>query len=75
MYGEGTESDAVPHSLVLEVGDERFESAGQDVFDCLLSLRQELEERGLQIRVNGACVDVWPSPMSRSMGGGAPPIA
>jgi len=69
-YGAGTESDAAPHSLVLEVGGERFERAGEDVFDCLLSIRQELEERGMQIHVNGACVDVWPSPMSRSMGGG-----
>jgi len=70
ICGEGTDSEAAPHSLALEIGDERFESAGDDVFDCLLSIRQRLEGLGLQICVNGACIEVWPSPMSRSMGGG-----
>ncbi len=70
MYGEASEADAIPYSLTLEVDGERFESAGDDLFECLLAVRRSLEERAMQIRVNGACINVWPSGMSRSMGGG-----
>lgn len=69
-YGEGYEPDALPYSLTLEIEGESFESGGDDLFDCLLSVRRNLEERDLQICVNGACINVWPSSMARSMGGG-----
>jgi len=42
---------------------------GSDWFECRLSLRLLLEERGWRILCNGARVNAWPSGMSRDMGG------
>ena len=41
-----------------------------DLFESLLQIRKELEKSGMKLLCNGARKDVWPSPMSRSMGGG-----
>ncbi len=41
-----------------------------DLFDCLLQLRHENEQQGAQIICAGARLDVYPSRMSREMGGG-----
>jgi hypothetical protein len=42
-----------------------------DWFNCLIALRRMLEAHGWRILCNGARPNVWPSGMSRSMGGGA----
>lgn len=50
-----------------------FDSArmyeGSDLFECLRSLRRELEKVGSRIICNGARIDCHPSRMSREMGG------
>lgn len=46
-------------------------SSPEGVFDALVKLRERLESAGLQINCNGAGQNVYPSPMSISMGGGA----
>lgn len=45
------------------------EFSGDDLFECLIALRRELEKAGVRILCNGARVDAYPSGMSRSMGG------
>ncbi len=46
------------------------EFSGDDLFDALIALRTELEGTGAQLLCAGARLDVFPSGMSRSMGGG-----
>jgi hypothetical protein len=41
-----------------------------DVFAALQSMREELEAQGVKLLCAGARKDVWPSGMSRDMGGG-----
>jgi hypothetical protein len=43
---------------------------GEDLFDCLASLRLELESVGARILCAGSQRDVYPSGMSRQMAGG-----
>ncbi len=43
---------------------------GSDLFSAFLSLREDLEKYGGRLLCAGARVNVWPSGMSRSMGGG-----
>lgn len=43
---------------------------GRDLFDAFISLRKALEEGGIQLLCVGARRDVYPSGMSRDMGGG-----
>ena len=45
-----------------------FSACGPDYFETLIRLRRELEAEGVQILLNGASRDVWPSAMARSMG-------
>ncbi len=52
------------------LGFDRREFLADDVFDALVSLRRELEEMGAQLLCTGARPDVFPSGMSRAMGGG-----
>ena len=47
-----------------------FVGEGSDYFDALVALRGQLEAQSTLIRINGASRNVWPSGMSRSMGGG-----
>ena len=68
--GEDTGSAGGGYSLELEVDGLRFRSVEDDLFECLLTVRRQLEAVGLQVHVNGASVDVWPSSMAKSMCGG-----
>jgi hypothetical protein len=51
-------------------GHPQREFSNGDLFDALTSLRKTLEESGIQILCAGARRDVFPSGMSRDMGGG-----
>ena len=42
---------------------------GDDLFQCLQSLRSDLEETGARLLCNGSRVNSYPSRMSREMGG------
>lgn len=52
------------------MGLEGHEFIGSDLFDALIALREKLEREGCLPLCAGARVDVFPSGMSRSMGGG-----
>lgn len=54
------------HSV--ELGDQVF--TANDLFDCLLLLREFLEGKKWLILCNGARVDAYPSTLSREMSGG-----
>lgn len=41
---------------------------GNDLFECMKSLRKHLEERSMLLLCNGARVDVYPSQIGRQMG-------
>lgn len=56
--------------VVLIFEGQRFAGQAEDYFDALIAVRKPLEEQGYLIGVYGASRNVWPSPMSRSMGGG-----
>lgn len=59
-----------PWALTVNGGDfheRRF--VGDDLFGALIALRQDLEQRGGKLLCAGARRDVYPSGMSRSMGG------
>lgn len=56
--------------LGLSFGDERLERSAEDFFSALVGIREFLEPAGLLPRLYGASIDVYPSPMSRSMGAG-----
>lgn len=47
---------------------EEFEAS--DLFETLVALRTALDRRGIKLLCAGARVDVYPSGMSRGMGGG-----
>ena len=47
----------------------RREFSGDDLFNALIALRIELEGMGVQLLCSGARIDVFPSAMSRQMGG------
>jgi hypothetical protein len=65
-----TIGDGVSCELVLELSERRFQVTGSDLFDSLVALRDVLEAEDLLICVEGARSDVYPSGMSRQMGGG-----
>jgi hypothetical protein len=56
--------------VIVTVEGKQFAGVADDFFEALLRVRTELEPNGLLIGVRGASRDVWPSPMSRQMGGG-----
>ena len=60
--------DEEPCLLRLAFPSSEFTACGPDYFEALIRLRRELEPVGVQILVNGASRDVWPSAMARSMG-------
>lgn len=65
---ERTSVDAEePCSLHLSCQAGEFDATASDYFEALVRLRKELERQDLQILVNGASRDVWPSAMARSM--------
>jgi hypothetical protein len=56
--------------LTLDYADRRLEIAGEDYFEALCRIREELEAEGLRPLCYGASRNVYPSGMSRQMGGG-----
>src|SRR5688572_29170715 len=66
-YGE---HDSESCWVRLVYSEQSFIGEGSDYFDALVALRRQLEAQSTLIRVNGAGRNVWPSGMSRSMGGG-----
>jgi hypothetical protein len=65
-----TIADTPPWGLSLQLGERRYHATGVDLFESLSALRGQLEVDGLQLCVAGARADVFPSGMSRQMGGG-----
>jgi hypothetical protein len=64
-------ADASPWHLVFSgAGRTGVVFEGRDLFEALAGLRSTLEAAGDQLLCNGARRDVFPSGMSRSMGGG-----
>lgn len=62
--------DAAPWKLVVSgVGLQNRVFEGDDLFEALIALRLKLEETGYRVLCAGARVDVFPSGMSRNMGG------
>lgn len=60
-----------PWKVSLVMGDlVNIESGGDDLFEALVNVRIEAEKFGILTLCNGARKDVYPSAMSRSMGGG-----
>jgi hypothetical protein len=66
-YGE---HNSESYWVRLACREQSFIGEGTDYFEALVALRRQLEAQGTFIRVNGAGQNVWPSGMSRSMGGG-----
>lgn len=52
------------------VSNRSWSARRPDVFDAFCEIRRQLEPEGIRICVSGARVDVYPSGMSREMGGG-----
>jgi hypothetical protein len=48
-----------------------YQAQETDLFECLRTIRRQLEPTGARLCCNGARVDVWASGMARDMGGGA----
>jgi hypothetical protein len=64
-------SKASPWRIRYQVSESNFQSlSGTDVFKALQDLRLVLEAQGVRLLCAGARLDVWPSGMSRDMGGG-----
>lgn len=58
-------------SLAAEIpGVGEYSIDGPDAFEALCELRRRLEPLGVLVRCAGACRNVFPSPMARSMGAG-----
>lgn len=56
--------------LTLSFADRSITKKAIDTFEALVLIRLELEAEGIQVLCYGACKDVRPSGMSRSMCGG-----
>lgn len=54
----------------VEIGYEKYEAKGENYFDALALVRQQLEKLELSIKCYGALKNVFPSPMIQSMGEG-----
>jgi len=63
-------ANSVPGELIVSgLGFRKRVFHGQDLFDALIALRTELDDAGWRLLCSGARFDVFPSGMSRSMGG------
>lgn len=62
--------DAERDTLVLEYAGGRIEVVDSDYFEALCRIRERLEADGLRPICYGASRNVYPSGMSRDMGGG-----
>jgi hypothetical protein len=47
-----------------------YQARETDLFECLRTIRRELEPSDVRLCCNGARVDAWASGMARDMGGG-----
>lgn len=56
--------------LEMTVEGQKISCTSDNFFSALIGLRNELEEKGIQILCNGAAKNVYPSPMQLSMGYG-----
>jgi hypothetical protein len=65
-----SESEDYLISLPDPVNGRDWSARGPDLFEALCALRRQLEPLGIRICVSGARIDVYPSGMSRDMGGG-----
>jgi hypothetical protein len=64
-------SKSEPYFLEVEGYELRkLHAHGEDLFDCLVNLRSDLDKEGVRILCNGARLDTYPSAMSREMSGG-----
>jgi hypothetical protein len=62
--------DAVPARLVLTCRGLLLDVEGEDLLDCLIDLRRQLEAEGLNLCCQGARSDVWPSGQLRQFTNG-----
>lgn len=67
-WEETEEEDKV--RLELRLAGQRYEAVSDDFFSAMASIRAELEREGWRLWNYGSSKNVFPSPMSRSMGGG-----
>lgn len=64
-------SEEEPWSIKIESTEfEERNFQGDDLFDCLMKLREYLDEKNYLLLCNGARIDVYPSGMSRDMSDG-----
>ena len=56
--------------LSMQIEEERFSAIAHDYFEAFCLVRRQLEARGWLVLCNGSSRNVFPSPMSRDMGGG-----
>lgn len=64
-------ADRDRYLLSIDLGGERVASSStRSCFDALRQLRLQLEARGILVRCNGSCENVYPSPMIEEMGDG-----
>jgi hypothetical protein len=72
-FGTGRFSIIIENDYVrldLELGDETFSAECSDCFEAFCEIRRGLENRQIYPLCAGATQNVFPSGMSRSMGGG-----
>ena len=71
IKGKVSYSNDLPCHLELDINSRRkFQSDGEDVFQCLQMIRLDLENQGIKILCNGARKNVSPSGMGRQMSNG-----
>lgn len=63
---EGEDSVTIKFSL----GEVLLEKAGDNYFDTLIKLREELEKSNIKLLCRGCCKNVYPSGMLLCMGAG-----
>lgn len=66
------ESPADPDQVMvrLRLAGLEVEKSADDFFSALVAIRSELEASGIKLMNYGSSLNVYPSPMSRSMGAG-----
>jgi hypothetical protein len=71
-YAEVTHSLEAPWEIYVNIPDKfTFHTDGSDLFEALQKVRKEAAKIGLTFLCNGSRLNVYPSPMMRSMGGAA----
>lgn len=64
-------SDSSPWKININCGNnEVFQSEGNDLFESLINLRQQLHSKDILLLCNGSRRNIFPSPMLRQSGGG-----